>query len=56
MLNGTVQNVSAAGIQREEMMEELEEVRNPQGRDRTQDEPHKINRKIPRHGGFTPCE
>lgn len=54
MLNGTAQNVSALGIQREEIVQELEVGRNTKGRGRTQDGPHKINTEIPRHQGFTP--
>lgn len=54
MLNGTAQTVSALGIQRKEIMQELEVRRNAKGRARTQDEPHKINTEVPRHQGFTP--
>lgn len=44
MFNGAVQNVNALGIQRDEIMKELEVVRDPQGRDRTQDGPHEITK------------
>ena len=53
MLNGTVQNVSALGIQTEEIVQELEVRRNTRGRGRTPDAPHRINTEIPGHQGFT---
>lgn len=44
-----MQNVSASGIQREEIVEELE-VRDPQESGGTQDGPHRINRGLPDTG------
>lgn len=54
MLNGTAHNVSTLGIQREEIVQELEVGSNTKGRSGTQDGPHRINTEIPRHQGFTP--
>lgn len=49
MLNGTVQNASALGIQREKTVEVLEVVGKPQGRGLNKHGPQRIKKKIPRH-------